>query len=104
MAENGNGSDDAGMDGGDPGLVGALASNGYLVMGLVAVVLGGAALYWLASWTIVDVRPSFEDVLGRVLIETSSGMFIGAGLIGVVASLRILRAIEKRVLEPRYRR
>ena len=102
MAESGNGSEM--MDEGDDGLLAPLASNGYLVAALVATVLAGAVLYWLASWTIVDIRPSFEDVLGRALLETSGGVFIGAGLIGALAALRVLRVIERRLIEPRYRR
>ena len=85
--ENGNGSEGMGEGGG--GLLDSLASNGYLVAGLVATVLVGAVLYWLASWTIVDIRPSFEDVLGRALLETSGGVFIGAGLIAALGALRV---------------
>ena len=102
MAESGNGSE--GMDEGGDGLLAPLASNGYLVAGLVATVVVGAVLYWLASWTIVDIRPSLEDVLGRALLETSGGVFIGAGLIGALGALRVLRVIERRLIEPRYRR
>ncbi len=105
MAENDNGSEGGGMDdsGGGQGLLAPLASSGFLVAGLIAVMLAGSALYWLASWIIVDVRPSFEDTLGRALLETSGGLFIGAGLIGVLVAVRVLVAIERRFLEPRYR-
>ncbi len=102
MAENGNGSE--GMDEGDGGLLAPLASTGYLVAALLAAVVAGAVLYWFASWTIVDFRPSFEDVLGRALLETSNGVFIGAGLIGALAALRLLQVIERKLIEPRYRR
>ena len=106
MAENGNASESADMDDGDGGggLLGPLASNSYLVLGLVAVILAGAVLFWLASWTLADVRPSFEDTLGRALLETAGGLFIGAGLLGVLVAIRVLRAIERQFVEPRYRR
>ena len=105
MAENDNGSEGGGMDddGGGQGLLAPLASSGFLVAGLIAVILVGAVLYWLAAWTLIDVRPSFEDTLGQALLETSSGVFIGAGLLGVLLAVRVLVAIERRFLEPRYR-
>ena len=85
-------------DGGGQGLLAPLASSGFLVAGLIAVILVGAVLYWLAAWTLIDVRPSFEDTLGQALLETSSGVFIGAGLLGVLLAVRVLVAIERRFL------
>ena len=50
----------------------------------------GGALFWLATWTLYDYKPVFDDTLGAVLAEVSRGIFIGAGL---MASLVVLRAL-----------
>ena len=97
MAENGNGTEGEGMDEEGQGLLAPLASNGYVVAGLLATVIAAAILWWLAAWTNFDARPSFEDTLGVALAETSGGLFIGAGLIGALGVLRILRTIERRI-------
>lgn len=96
-ADNGNGG--AGMNGDDmgAGLGGLLDSTPYLVAGVIAVLILGAVTYWLGAWTIVDSRPSFEDTLGRLLVDISNGLFTGAGLLGAVGALRLVRGIERRI-------
>ncbi len=90
---------DAGMngDGMGSGLGELLTSTPYLVAGFIAVLILGAIAYWLGAWTVVDTRPSLEATLGRVLVETSSGLFIGGGLLGAVGALRLVRWIERRI-------
>ncbi len=105
--DGGNSSEGAGasVSGGhqDSGLTGLLTSTLYLVGGLVVVLIVGAAAYWVGTWIVVDVRPSLEDIVGRVLLQTSSGLFIGAGFVGVIGALRLVRGLERRVVEPYYR-
>ena len=95
-AENDNSSTDAGVESGGEGLLAPLASNVYLVAGLIAAMVAGGALFWLATWTLYDYLPPFDDTLGAVLAETSRGLFIGAGLMGVLAVLRVLQRIGRR--------
>ena len=94
-----NGTRGAGMNGDDmgSGLAGLLISNLYLAAGFIAVLVLGAVAYWFGAWTIVGASPSFEDTLGRVLVSTSDGLFIGAGLLGAVGALRLVRGIERRI-------
>ena len=95
-AENHNISGDAGAESGGEGLLAPLASKVYLVVGLVAAMVAGGALFWLATWTLYDYLPPFEDTVGAVLAETSRGVFIGAGLMGSLLVLRVLQGIGRR--------
>ena len=94
---------EASRDDADSGLVGLLTSARYQVVGLILVVVAAAVCLWLGSWIVVDVRPSFEDTVGRVLLDMSGGLFIGAGILAALVALRVVHAVERRIVEPYYR-
>ena len=99
MAESG---ESGNRSGGEDMLV-PLASNVYLVAGWIAAALAAAALFWLATWTLYDYMPPFEDTVGAVLAETSRGMFIGVGLLGVLIALRVVRGLGGWLAALRFR-
>ena len=93
-SEHGNGS------AGD-GPLALLSSNVYLVSGWIAATVTAGALYWLSTLTLYDYRPydyrpGFEDTVGAVLAETSRGLFIAAGLLGVLVVLRLVERVAGR--------
>ena len=73
-----------------------LASNVYLVAGWIAATVAAGALFWLSTLTLYDYRPGFEDTVGAVLAETSRGLFIATGLLGVLVVLRLVERIAGR--------
>ena len=105
-AEEGSGPGVAGMGGGEGGerLFTPLASNVCLAAGLITVLVAGAGLFWSGTWLIYDFRVSFEDTVATALVETSRGLFIGAGLLGVLGALRSLGGIGRLLLNSRHRR
>ena len=97
--------DDHTSDSGGGGLLMPRTGNALLLATLVVAMLAGTVLFWLATWTLYDHRPTFDDTLGAGLAETSRGLFIGAGLLGAVLAVRVLRELERLVtrLLPRRR-
>lgn len=86
-----------------------LGEPAYLAVGVIASAAAGGALVWLAMWILNDhlpmfvdtrYRPPFRDTLGAVLAESSRGLFTGAGLMGSLVILRLLRAIGRRPGKP----
>ena len=88
-SEHGNGS------AGD-GPLALLSSNIYLVAGWIAATVAAGALFWLSTLTLYDYKPGFEDTVGAILAETSRGLFIATGLLGVLVVLRLVERIAGR--------
>ena len=73
----------------------AAVSNVHLVWGWVGATVAASALFWLSTWLLYDYMPSFEDTVGAVMAETSRGLFVGAGLVGVLLALRAVRKLRR---------
>lgn len=54
----------------------------------------GAGLFWLATWMIYDHGVSLPDTVATALVETSRGLFVGAGLLAVAVVLRLVERVE----------
>ena len=56
----------------------------------------GFVCAWVGYWVAIDYQRPFDEVLGTALISVADGLFVGVGLLGVVAAVLLVREAGER--------
>ena len=99
MAEEMNGDNDSAEDGesaGPPALTMILGKPSHLLWTIVIVLVVGFVCAWVGYWVAVDYQRPFDEVIGTVLVSVADGLFVGVGLLGVVAAVLLVREASER--------
>jgi uncharacterized oligopeptide transporter (OPT) family protein len=99
MAEEMNGDNDSAGDGepaGFPALTMILGKPSYLLWTIGIVLVVGFVCAWIGYWVALDYQRPFDEVMGTVLVSVADGLFVGVGLLGVVAAVLLVREAAER--------
>lgn len=99
MVEEMNGDNDSAGDGesaGFPALTMILGKPSYLLWTIGIVLVVGFVCAWIGYWVALDYQRPFDEVMGTVLVSVADGLFVGVGLLGVVAAVLLVREAAER--------